>query len=169
MKAKIGSHVVIYEFLRRGASQPDEFVDVDGITWTRNHFAIKKNPESGKFELVLTKDGKPKVIRNRGRKIGVIMALDNGKIGWSVMDDEDYLSTAPRLGARFNVDHAIASAYRMAFASDEEKAKHPLPSRFKYEYLCMIDRMNRYFFNPEAKPVSKRHVDVLSGEIIEEK
>lgn len=168
MKAKIGSHVVIYEFLRRGASEPDEFVDIDGITWTRCHYAVKLNPETKKMELQLTSDGKPKVVRNRGRKIGVIMALDNGKIGWSVMDDRDYIST-DRPGANFNIDHAIAAAYRKAFASDDDKARHPIPSRFRYEYNCMIDRMNRYFFNPDAKPISNRHVDVLSGEVIEEK
>jgi len=165
MKTKIGKDTVIFEYLRRGAGEPDDFVDENGISYSRVRFATELD-STGKIVLKYDADGKPLTVRNRGKKVGVILALKDGRIGWSHLDDEDYFMTYP-FGLMFNKTFAIALAYKNAFLSEEEKKASPIPTKFRYDYKCMLDRSFRYFGKNEDNEDGV-YQEVISGVIYNE-
>lgn len=135
MKVMIDGHRAIFSYLYLGNDLKDEVITMEGVVYSR----------ISKFLV----DGQLKTKRVHGYRVGVIIALDDGRMGYSVMDDIDFYGK-PSLQS-INRPEAFRRAYEHAKQAPEWKASHRIPRRFRAEWDEMEDRRTRYFGKGQAK------------------
>lgn len=130
MKVVIDGHRVIFSYLYLGDDMPDEITSYDGVRYSR-------------ISQILGDEGKLVSKRSHGYRVGVIIALDDGRMGYSVMDRADFFAK-PSLQS-VDRKEAFRRAYENASRSPEDAAKHPIPAKFKKNWDTMKERSSRYF------------------------